>query len=129
MHVIDRAGVMTTYDAAGAVVDEVPTGVEDASSAIAVDPVSGSVAIASGTGSITVVDPTTSTAREIPVPDLAVSLGFAGPRGQLVITGRDGRVRLWDVEAWESAAVFLAGDDATRRRGSRTTQPPTRSRW
>ena len=72
-----------------------------------IDPISGKLAIG-GTG-VVIFDPARKQVETLPQAVSVSDLGFAGEGELLSIAGRDGTVRLWDVERGVSAGLAWRG--------------------
>lgn len=123
LHVIAAGGMLNTYDSTGALIGEIDTGVKEAGF-ITVDPASGRVALIAG-GSVApnagasapelvIVDPKTGDIDRLPDVGPVSNFGFGRDGELLALTGRDGTVRLWDVEREQYAGLVWNGTGAGR---------------
>jgi WD40 repeat protein len=104
------------YDRAGARLQQIATGLRNASVAIT-DPTTGSVALGGENGAV-VVDPSTGSVQSVTDVAAVVSLGFARDGTLLVVVESDGTVRLWDTVRAESVGTLWIGS------GTAPSSPP-----
>ncbi len=126
MVVIDDEGLLSEFDAGGALISELATQAIG-TGFITVDPPSGMVAVADREGAVTIIDLEAGEVETLPVVEPIANLGF-GRGGLLAITGADGSVRLWDVVRNSSAGVAWEGSGATAGSPS-WYDPETSSMW
>jgi len=114
LHVIDADGTLNTYDSTGALTGDIETGVATIGF-ITVDPASGRVAfIGDGPApELVIVDPMTGAVDHLPDVGPVTNFGFGRDGELLALTGRNGRVRLWDVERKEYAGLVWNGSGAS----------------
>ena len=115
LHVIATDGTLNTYDSSGALIGEIDTGAQQVGF-ITVDPASGRVALAVGGPGpeLVIVDPMTGAVDHLPEVGTISNFGFGRDGELLALTGRDGTVRLWDVEREEYAGLVWNGSGAGR---------------
>ena len=106
IHVIDEDGVLHHHGPDGSPIDRIDVEARDAT-VMTIDPITGRLAI--GGSGVTIVDPDTGAVEALPQVDAVADLGFAANGTMLAITGRDGTVRLWDVERGVSAGLAWQG--------------------
>ncbi len=111
IYAVDRNGVLHHYDASGALVTEIETGVVEPR-VLALDGVSGRLAIGGATGTVALVDPNTGDVEELTAVGSTAGLGFVGDGQLLAIIDLNGRVRLWDVVRGTSAGTIWSGTGA-----------------
>lgn len=129
---IDEDGTLQTFDPAGQQVAEVeltmPFGFRINGHAIAVDEVSGMLAIGNDTGAW-IVDPLTGDARRLAQSGDVANVGFARNGELLVVTNRDGNVRIWEVDGDNPPAFVWNGSGAARSGSPAWYDEATESVW
>lgn len=109
LFVVDMRGKVRTYSSEGAVVAEVDTGVINPD-AFALDPASNQLAI--GGRGIGLIDLAENRATSLTQTGRTANLGFAKSGKILTSSGRDGTLRLWDLERGVFAGVAWTGTSA-----------------
>jgi DNA-binding SARP family transcriptional activator/DNA-binding beta-propeller fold protein YncE len=128
LHVIEADGTLLTYDSTGALIGEIETGVEQVGF-IAVDPASGKVALAAVPRELVIVDPGTGAVNPLPDVGTISTLGFGRDGELLALTGRDGTVRLWDVERGQYAGLVWNGSGQVSTGSPSWYDEATESMW
>lgn len=108
LFVLESFGSLLRYDADGDLVNRVPTTALD-TDLIAVDPSSGRIVAATTTGVVSIIDLATGDTETLPTLEPISNIGFGRSGELLAVTGRDGTVRLWDLERNVSAGVAWSG--------------------
>lgn len=109
LYVLDETGELHRYSSDGTLVTTIETGISGAG-VLTIDPVSGQLAV--GGNAVAIVDPTTNGVQSLPQTVLVSDLNFAKSGELIAVTGRDGTVRLWDLERGVSAGLAWRGVSA-----------------
>ncbi|MEM7286479.1 MAG: BTAD domain-containing putative transcriptional regulator [Actinomycetota bacterium] len=110
LHIMTRSGVLKTYDASGAVVAELDTGIGDLFVGTADS--SGSLLAFGGSFGAIIVDTTDQSFDVLPDTRSIRGLGFAQDGEVLIMVGGDGEVRLWDTRVGGSPTMVWNGTGA-----------------
>ncbi len=108
LFVLEGGGSLLRYDADGDPVDRISTTARGAN-LLAVDPSSGRIVAATTLGVVSIIDQATGDTETLPTLEPISNIGFGRHGELLAVTGRDGTVRLWDLERNVSAGVAWSG--------------------
>lgn len=111
LFVVSTSGKLRTYSDEGSLVDELDVGVIN-TEVIALDPTSNQLAF--GGDGVSVVDLATGAVMRLGQTSPAVNVGFVKAGSLLTTSGRDGTLRLWDLERGAFAGVAWRGVSATQ---------------
>jgi len=116
LYVAMTEGMLRRYDRAGNRVQEVDSGLTNAS-VMSTDSWTGSIALGGEHGAV-IVDPSTESVQSVTDVADVVSLGFARDGSLLVVVEVDGTVRLWDAARGEPVGTLWTGS------GTAPSSPP-----